>query len=306
MPCVMPINQRSATLLEPMKQEIHFVTGKGGVGKSILAAALALKLSQEGKKTLLVELGDQSFFKDFFNVPQVGFQPTSIRPNLSLALWTGEACLQEYARHFIKVESLAKLFFENAVMRAFINVAPALPELAILGKVTSGPRRHGPPLPFDCVVVDAFATGHFLALLEAPKGMAEAVQFGPMGEQSRSIDAHLRNPEICKYHVVTLPEDLPLKEADELISRLKTEFSVTPELILNKMMEAPVSEEELQAVQKESGDLAKFAEYLESHLQRQKQMWSAAEKIGVPLSKVPLYFESQPWTLVEKVAGNLR
>lgn len=302
----MPINQRSETLLEPMKQEIHFVTGKGGVGKSILAAALALKLSQEGKKTLLVELGDQSFFKDFFGVPQVGFQPTSIRPNLSLALWTGEACLQEYARHFIKVESLAKLFFENAVMRAFINVAPALPELAILGKVTSGPRKHGPPLPFDCVVVDAFATGHFIALLEAPKGMAEAVQFGPMGEQSRSIDAHLRNPEICKYHVVTLPEELPLKEADELISRLKAEFSIAPELILNKMMETSVSEGELQAVQNEGGDLAKFAEYLESHIQRQKQMWSAAEKMGVRLTRVPLYFENQPWVLVEKVAGNLR
>lgn len=304
--CVMPINQRSETLLEPMKQEIHFVTGKGGVGKSILAAALALKLSQEGKKTLLVELGDQSFFKDFFSVPQVGFQPTSIRPNLSLALWTGEACLQEYARHFIKVESLAKLFFENAVMRAFINVAPALPELAILGKVTSGPRKHGPPLSFDCVVVDAFATGHFIALLEAPKGMAEAVQFGPMGEQSRSIDAHLRNPEICKYHVVTLPEELPLKEADELISRLKAEFSIAPELILNKMMETSVSEGELQAVQNEGGDLAKFAEYLESHIQRQKQMWSAAEKMGVHLTRVPLYFENQPWVLVEKVAGNLR
>lgn len=302
----MPINQRSETLLEPMKQEIHFVTGKGGVGKSILAAALALKLSQEGKKTLLVELGDQSFFKDFFGVPQVGFQPTSIRPNLSLALWTGEACLQEYARHFIKVESLAKLFFENAVMRAFINVAPALPELAILGKVTSGPRKHGPPLPFDCVVVDAFATGHFIALLEAPKGMAEAVQFGPMGEQSRSIDAHLRNPEICKYHIVTLPEELPLKEADELISRLKAEFSIAPELILNKMMETSVSEGELQAVQNEGGDLAKFAEYLESHIQRQKQMWSAAEKMGVRLTRVPLYFENQPWVLVEKVAGNLR
>nr|BFD64625.1 hypothetical protein BdHM001_33060 [Bdellovibrio sp. HM001] len=276
------------------------------MGKSILAAALALKLSQEGKKTLLVELGDQSFFKDFFGVPQVGFQPTSIRPNLSLALWTGEACLQEYARHFIKVESLAKLFFENAVMRAFINVAPALPELAILGKVTSGPRKHGPPLPFDCVVVDAFATGHFIALLEAPKGMAEAVQFGPMGEQSRSIDAHLRNPEICKYHVVTLPEELPLKEADELISRLKAEFSIAPELILNKMMETSVSEGELQAVQNEGGDLAKFAEYLESHIQRQKQMWSAAEKMGVRLTRVPLYFENQPWVLVEKVAGNLR
>ena len=59
-------------------------------------------------------------------------------------------------------------------------------------------------------------------------------------------------------------------------------------------------------MQKENSDLAKFAEYLESHLQRQKQMGAVAEQIGVRLTKVPLYFESQPWTLVEKVAGNLR
>ncbi|CAE81125.1 ArsA-related P-loop ATPase [Bdellovibrio bacteriovorus] len=304
--CVMPINQRSATLLEPMKQEIHFVTGKGGVGKSVLAAALALKKSQEGKNTLLVELGDQSFFKDFFGLPQVGFQPVTIRPLLSVALWTGEACLQEYARHFIKVESLAKLFFENAVMKAFINVAPALPELAILGKVTSGPRKHGPPLPFDCIVVDAFATGHFIALLEAPKGMAEAVQFGPMGEQSRSIDAHIRNPEICKYHVVTLPEELPLKEASELVARLKNEFGVTAELIMNKMIEAPVSEKTLQEVQAENSDLSKFAEYLDGHIRRQNQMWAQAQELSPQVIRVPLYFESSAWALVEKTTEVLK
>lgn len=304
--CVMPIKQRSATLIEPMNQEIHFVTGKGGVGKSVVAAALALKKSLEGKKTLLVELGDQSFFKDFFGLPEVGFAPVSVKNNLSLALWTGETCLQEYARHFIKVESLAKLFFENAVMKAFINVAPALPELAILGKVTSGPRKHGPPLPFDCLVIDAFATGHFLALLEAPKGMAQAVQFGPMGEQSRSIDAHIRNPEICHYHVVTLPEELPVKEASELLQRLRGEFGIEAELIMNKMLESPVSEEELRKVQQQTTDLGRFAEYLEGHVSRQKQLWAEAQKISPQLRKVPLYFESRPWVLVEKVEEVLR
>lgn len=289
-----------------MNQEIHFVTGKGGVGKSVIAAALALQKSLEGRKTLLVELGDQSFFKDFWGLPDVGFAPVPVKNDLHVALWTGEACLQEYARHLIKVESLAKLFFENAVMRAFINVAPALPELAILGKVTSGPRKHGPPLPFDCLVIDAFATGHFLALLEAPKGMAQAVQFGPMGEQSRSIDAHIRNSELCKYHVVTLPEELPLKEADELLQRLRSEFGIEAELILNKMLESPVPESELRATQQQATDLGRFAEYLEGHVVRQRQMWTEAQKMSDQVRKVPLYFESQPWRLVEKVAEVLR
>ncbi|WP_413943641.1 ArsA family ATPase [Bdellovibrio sp. HCB-162] len=289
-----------------MKQEIHFVTGKGGVGKSVIAAALALKKSREGKKVLLVELGDQSFFKDFFELPSVGFQPTSIRENLSVALWTGDACLQEYARYLIKVESLAKLFFENAVMRAFINVAPALPELAILGKVTSGPRKHGPPLPFDCLIVDAFATGHFIALLEAPKGMAQAVQFGPMGEQSRSIDACIRNEDLCKYHIVTLPEELPVKEATELVQRLKAEFSISSELILNKMVQTNIPEASLKEVQSEDSDLGKFAAYIEHQLSHQAEMREKAQKTTKQILSVPLFFETKPWSLVEKIAEVLK
>lgn len=289
-----------------MKQEIHFVTGKGGVGKSVVAAALALKKTQEGKKVLLVELGDQSFFKDFFGLPQVGYQPVPLRPGLSLALWTGEQCLQEYARHLIKVEALAKLFFENAIMRAFINVAPGLPELAILGKVTSGPRKHGPPLPFDCLVVDAFATGHFIALMEAPKGMAQAVQFGPMGEQSRSIDACLRDEELTRYHIVSLAEELPLKETLELSERLTQEFRVHPELIMNKIIQVPVANAELAEAAKEKSDVGRFADYLYAQKNHQEEILNKIPSAMGKIQKLPLILEDQPWPLVEKIAGILK
>lgn len=288
-----------------MKQEIHFVTGKGGVGKSVVAAALALKKSQEGKKVLLVELGDQSFYKDFFGLAQVGYQPSPLRPGLSIALWTGEQCLQEYARHLIKVETLAKLFFENAIMRAFINVAPGLPELAILGKVTSGPRKHGPPLPFDCLVVDAFATGHFIALMEAPKGMAQAVQFGPMGEQSRSIDACLRNEELSRYHIVSLAEELPLKESLELSERLNHELGVHPELIMNKIIQVPVAGAELSEAAKENSDVGRFASYLYTQKSHQEEILNKIPPRAGQVQKLPLILEDQPWALVEKLAGML-
>lgn len=289
-----------------MKQEIHFVTGKGGVGKSVIAAAMALKMSQQGKKVLLVELGNQSFFQDFFELPTVTYQPQALRPNLSLALWTGESCLQEYARHLIKVEALAKLFFENTVMKAFINVAPGLSELAILGKITSVPRRHGPPLPFDCIVVDSFATGHFLALLEAPHGMAQAVKFGPMGEQSRGIDACIRNNELCHYHIVTLPEELPMKEAIELFEKLKNDFSISADLVVNKVMQTNISDETLQEAQKATSDIGRFASYLSYQLKHQKEVLSKVQSVFKIRQDIPQYFEEQAWPLIEKVAGSLK
>jgi anion-transporting ArsA/GET3 family ATPase len=289
-----------------MNQEIHFVTGKGGVGKSVVAAGLALQKAEQGMRVLLVELGDQSFFKDFFDLSDVGFKPVPLREKLSVALWTGEACLREYATYLIKVDALAKLFFENAVMKAFINVAPGLPELAILGKITSGPRKHGPALPFDCIVVDAFATGHFLALLEAPKGMASVVKMGPMGEQSRGIERVLKNSKICRFHVVTLPEELPMKEADELLSRLKSEFDVDAELILNKVLETPLNLSDLEKVSKGSGDLAQFATYLKEQTERQDEIKKEAAQKSKTITQIPLYFEDKAWSLVENVKGRLR
>lgn len=289
-----------------MKQEIHFVTGKGGVGKSVVAAALALRKSQDGKKVLLVELGDQSFFKDFFNETEVGFKPRSLKNNLDVALWSGETSLREYAKYLIKVEALTKLFFENAVMRAFINVAPALSELAIMGKITSGPRDYGPPVPYDCLVIDAYATGHFMALMNASKGMAQAIQFGPMGEQSRSIDAVLKNPEICHYHIVTLPEELPIKEAQELKSQLETEFSIKPQVILNKFLEIDLPLQTLKEAQKEpNSDLGKFALYLEQHQERQRGLYQETQKNFERLIQVPLFFETDPWRLIEMISERM-
>lgn len=288
-----------------MKQEIHFVTGKGGVGKSVVAAALALKKSKEGRRVLLIELGNQSFFRDFFDLDEVAFKPVQLRPQLDVALWSGDVCLQEYARHLIKVESLAKLFFENAVMRAFINIAPGLPELAILGKVTSVPRHHGPPLPYDCLVVDAYASGHFQALIAAPVGMAQAIQFGPMGEQSRAIDKCLRDHTLCHYHIVTLPEELPVKEAIELQEKLKKDFEIQSEVILNKVFPAQVPTEVIEKYKNENTDLGKFANYMSYQLSHQKEMKNKITQAVHNCSEIPLQFEIKAWPLVEKIAEAL-
>ncbi len=122
----MPLKRGPETLGQQMtsqiQQEIVFITGKGGVGKSAVAAGLALNRSQMGKKTLLVELGYQSFFKDYFDLPEVTYKPVRLRENLDVALWSGPECLKEYALHLIKVESLYRLFFENAVTKSLITL----------------------------------------------------------------------------------------------------------------------------------------------------------------------------------------
>lgn len=221
---------------EFMVKKAHFVTGKGGVGKSVVAAALAYHLSLKNKPILLAELNENSFYKDFFDLPKISYNPSPWKPQLSVSQWNPEECLKEYALHLLKIERLYKLFMENPVSKSLIQIAPGLHELALLGKVTSSPRRHGPPMGFEEIVIDSFATGHFLSLFRAPSAMAEAIQFGPMGEQSRSIDKWIRDPDFTQIHLITLSEELPITETIELYHQLEKEFKLKPKVYLNKVL----------------------------------------------------------------------
>jgi anion-transporting ArsA/GET3 family ATPase len=281
------------------KQKIIFVTGKGGVGKSAVAAALALKQAQSGQKTLLVELGYQSFYQDYFDLPEVTYQPRNLKKNLDVALWSGPECLKEYARHLLKVESIYRLFFENSVTKALIQVAPALSEISILGKITSHPRQVGPPLNYDCIVVDAFATGHFLALLRAPQGMAEAISFGPMGEQSRSIERILKDPKFSQYYVVSFPEELPVVEGIELWQGIHDIVKIKPTHIFNRVLDIPP-----EALKNQDSRLSSFEKYLGKISIAETNLLGQLQQQG-EVQTLPQIFSVSAWDVVSSLAEAL-
>ena len=274
------------------------VTGKGGVGKSAVAAALAQCLSKQGKRVLLVEVTEQSYYAEALKLPLTPQKEVLWQKGLFVSQWTGEGCLREYIRHLVKVDRLADLFFDNKIMQTFIRAAPALKEIAILGKLTSALRHVGPPMHYDAVVFDAYSTGHYLALLQSPKGLGELVEKGPMGEQARSILELLQNSQLIQQIIVTLAEELPAQEALELNAALKNLLHVQPTIICNRVISSALSAADLiQLAKDESSSDTSFARYLADKIKSQEFALKRLEADSQPVPHLPFVFQT-PFTEV--------
>jgi hypothetical protein len=284
-----------------MVKKAHLVTGKGGVGKSLFSSVLALtiqrKNSPENQQILLTELSELSFFKDYLNLEQIGYKPTHWKFGIDVAQWSPDECLKEYALHLLKIESLYKLFIENPVSKSLIQVAPGLHELALLGKLTSSPRQHGPPMNYDQIVADSFSTGHFLSLLRAPSALHTAVPFGPMGEQTKSIDAFIRDPSFTEVHLVCFSEELPVTESIELYHQLKSEFGIVSNFYLNKMSDLKVEElDELRGDVKTS---------LLNVVEAENRARIKLQNAGINWHELPLVASQDVNVLIEKLSERL-
>lgn len=290
---------------------ITFVSGKGGVGKSVIAASLALSESQKGKKVLLVELGEKSFYEKFFHLKSdsIQYSPTEIFPNLSISLWSYRSCLKEYVSFYIKSQKIYNLFFENAVMQKFIQAAPALKELAILGKATSGPRNVGPKVPFDTIIIDSYSTGHHKALLMAPLAMSQTVHQGPMGYHSEKIFEVIRDPKLCGHVVVLKPEDLPTTEGLELYEFLKQKWQIESEMILNQYIDFPLTTLELGNIAKNgsSQEIKNVSDYFAQTSREQDICFEQIKKTKQNILQTPFCFQrDNPQKFIEALSREIK
>jgi anion-transporting ArsA/GET3 family ATPase len=250
----------------------------------------------------LAELGEDSYLGRVLLSPPRGdvpHQPLVLADGLWLSQWSGESCLREYVLHYLRIERLYRLFFENRVMRALVNVAPGLPEVAIVGKATSGPRKVGPAMPYQNVVIDSFATGHSLALWRAPRGMGQAIAFGPMGQHSRQMDEVMRNPVLNRIVIVTLAEELPVQETIELAVSLKELGLPRPVVVVNRLWDESL----LDSVQGQSSELAQLIQH---QLKRQSEQVAALkEGLGkdIMVVRAPQVWKAAAGPVIETLAA---
>lgn len=219
---------------------LHIVLGKGGVGKSTVAAAVALSAAKRGAQVLAIELSPPAGLARLLGVsPIAPGQAVEAHPGVWLSFFDGEAALAEYLLQTFGLRRLLNRVFAHPVYRAFASAAPGLKELMAIGKVRDEvrKRRLGGPL-WDTVVVDAGASGHALQYLRMPQAAAGAFGGGLVRGQSVAIDTMLRDPDRTALHVVALPEEMPLAEAEEVIEVLRHELNMpVARLVINRCRE---------------------------------------------------------------------
>jgi anion-transporting ArsA/GET3 family ATPase len=222
-----------------LDRRLLFVTGKGGVGKTTVAAALADLAVRRGKRTLICAMDAKQSLAEAYDIAPLEFEPTEVQRGLFAMAMNTEDSLREYLRLFVRIPLVGRI---GALARTFDFVADAAPgvkEILGVGKLCYEVREHH----YDLVVVDAEASGHVVAQIGAPQAIGELVQVGMVRDQTEWLMAILGDPAITGLVTVTTPEEMPVTETIELLDRVVAKTNVDNAAVVANRVLAPLFDE---------------------------------------------------------------
>ncbi len=230
-----------------LDRRLLVVTGKGGVGKSTVSAALALLAARAGKRVLVCEVNAQERVAPLLGAPPSGSAIREASPGVFTVNVTPHEAMREYGLMVLKFRTIYDAVFENRLVRYFLRVVPSLAELVTLGKILHEARAEDRGRPrWDLVVVDAPATGHAVQLLRVPSAIIDTVPAGPLRGDAEWMEALLVDPLRTALVIVTLPEEMPVNEAIDLDSQVRALLGMDrAALFVNAMPQARFGPDEL-------------------------------------------------------------
>ena len=320
----------AALTLDLFSKRLLVISGKGGVGKTVISSALGLIGSSLGKNVLLVKMDDQGRTGALFGRPALTDRIAPLRENVSGVNLDPRTIVADYFHAQLRIKRLVRHIMDSTLFKAWFRVSPAIKEMTVLGKVWSLVEestwwRQKPV--WDLVIFDAPATGHGLGLLRLPE-QASKLLIGPMRTNALGVQAMLQNQQLTSLLLVTLPEEMPVNETIHFYDQARATLKMPlAGVVLNGAVPARIEGNSLEAVEalvQEAPAQAAFesmvgrgdaaADALRtaatySRARRELTERYAAElraKVDLPLVEVPyLFTESFGFPELEQVSESL-
>lgn len=212
-----------ASLTRMLERKLIIVSGKGGVGKSAVAVALAIRAQRAGKRVLVSAMTDDVGTAIHLGADQLPYQPATFTGGIhAMGVRRAEA-LEEYLKVQLRVPQAAPTKTFSKVMQVLVDTAPGIREVISMGKPIFDTWQG----EYDLVIVDAPPIGQLMSYLRAPAVVADVVPTGGIKDQSSRMAESLRDPEHSLLALVTSPEELPAVETREALDELAQEDLVT-------------------------------------------------------------------------------
>jgi anion-transporting ArsA/GET3 family ATPase len=232
--------------MTPSLLDLRFIilSGKGGVGRTTVAAVLARAAADQGKRVLIAQAAAAPRLARMFGqAGPIGAEIATLAPGVDAVNMTPQSALHEYGLMVLRSELVYRALFENRAVRGFLAAIPGLDAYAMLGKawwhttetVDGRPR-------YDLVILDGPASGHATLMLRIPQAILEAMPKGPLSRDARALRDLLSDPRRAALVIVTLAEELPVRETSELAAAARTRLQIAlAAVVVNALPSAELS-----------------------------------------------------------------
>lgn len=234
-----------------LDRKLVFVTGKGGVGKTTIAAALAWLAAARGKRTLVCELDAKGDLASFYETGPTRFEEREVAPRLWAMSMDTEASLKQYLSLQLKIPFVSRIGPLAKMFDFVASAAPGVREIVTVGKLCWEVReRH-----YDFIVVDASASGHIIGQLAAPQAINQLVQVGLVRQQTDWMLDILGEARTTGLVVVATPAEMPVSETLELTRRVREETNVDlAAVVVNRVLPELFGRGEEEVFERLEGD----------------------------------------------------
>jgi len=277
------------------------VTGKGGVGKSTVAAAIGLAAARRGLRTIVAEVAARGDLSRALGSSELAgaYAERAVSDRLHHISIDPQSAMEEYLRRQLPVGALGGMLARSRIFTTLTAATPGMRELLTIGKVwelAQSERRTRGTQPYDLVVLDAPATGHGLAMLQAPSTFASVARVGPVARQGRAIATFLNDPRHTAVVAVSTAEEMPVTETLELRAQLREQLHLDLALIVvNAVVPHRFSKRDQRTLRAAPPSPARHAALFSAtwaHHQRRQIARLRRELQGVALVTLPFVFQS--------------